>query len=104
MVPYLSWVASQGKMGATDTGPPAAGATRDSAGGWGGRMDPLAGVENTALTEGVKLLFQQAAEALSAWRARRDRQASAPQALDPRRQLGSSKTAPTAGSGKPGDG
>ena len=47
-------------------------------------MDPLTGVENAALVEGVKFLYQQAAEVLSAWRARRrDRQAPAPNVVDP---------------------
>jgi hypothetical protein len=47
-------------------------------------MDPLAGVENAALVEGVKFLYQQAAEVLSAWRARRrDREAPPPRALEP---------------------
>ena len=42
-------------------------------------MDPLAGVEDAALVEGVKFLYQQAAEVLSAWRARRrDGQAPPP--------------------------
>lgn len=46
-------------------------------------MDPLAGVENAALAEGVKFLYQQAAEVLSAWRARRrDRQARPPEVLE----------------------
>jgi hypothetical protein len=46
-------------------------------------MDPLAGVENAALVEGVKFLYQQAAEILSAWRARRrDRQAPPPIAVE----------------------
>ena len=34
-------------------------------------MDPLTGVATTALVEGVKFLYQQAGEVLSAWRARR---------------------------------
>ncbi len=47
-------------------------------------MDPLTGVENTALVEGIKFLYQQAAEVLSAWRARRrDRQAPPPKAVEP---------------------
>jgi hypothetical protein len=47
-------------------------------------MDPLAGVENAALVEGVKFLYQQAAEVLSAWRARRrDRQAPPPNVVGP---------------------
>jgi hypothetical protein len=47
-------------------------------------MDPLTGVENAALVEGVKFLYQQAAEVLSAWRARRrDRQAPPPNAVQP---------------------
>jgi hypothetical protein len=46
---------------------------RGTMGGRGGRsMDPLTGVENAALVEGVKFLYQQAAEVLSAWRARPD--------------------------------
>lgn len=46
-------------------------------------MDPLVGVENAALAEGVKFLYQQAAEVLSSWRARRrDRQARPPKALE----------------------
>ena len=47
-------------------------------------MDPLTGVENTALVEGVKFLYQQAAEVLSAWRARRrDREAPPPKVIEP---------------------
>jgi hypothetical protein len=47
-------------------------------------MDPLSGVENAALIEGVKFCYQQAAEVLSAWRARRqDREARPPKALEP---------------------
>jgi hypothetical protein len=47
-------------------------------------MDPLAGVENAALVEGVQFLYQQAAEILTAWRARRrDRQAPPPKAIEP---------------------
>src|SRR5262249_31413187 len=47
-------------------------------------MDPLTGVENAALVEGVKFLYQQAAEVLSAWRARRrDRQAPPPNMVEP---------------------
>src|SRR5262252_590950 len=47
-------------------------------------MDPLTGVENAALVEGVKFLYQQAAEVLSAWRARRrDRQAPPPNVVEP---------------------
>jgi hypothetical protein len=60
-------------------------------------MDPLAGVENTALTEGVKLVFQQAAEVLRAWRARRDRQAPAPQALEPAPAAGAEDSHPRPG-------
>jgi hypothetical protein len=46
-------------------------------------MDPLTGVENAALAEGVKFLYQQAAEVLSAWRARRrDRQAPPPNMVE----------------------
>ena len=52
--------------------------------GLGGSVDPLTGVENAALVEGVKFLYQQAAEILSAWRARRrDRQAPPPNAIEP---------------------
>jgi hypothetical protein len=47
-------------------------------------MDPLTGVENAALVEGVKFLYQQAAEVLSSWRARqRDRHAPAPEVVEP---------------------
>ena len=47
-------------------------------------MDPLSGVENAALVEGVKFLYQQAAEVLSAWRARqRDSQAQSAKAVEP---------------------
>jgi hypothetical protein len=47
-------------------------------------MDPLTGVETAALVEGVKFLYQQAAEVLSAWRARRrDRQAPPPGVVEP---------------------
>jgi hypothetical protein len=47
-------------------------------------VDPLTGVENAALVEGVKFLYQQAAEILSAWRARRrDRQAPSPNVVEP---------------------
>ena len=47
-------------------------------------MDPLAGLESAALVEGVKFLYQQAAEVLSAWRARRrDRQAPPPNVVEP---------------------
>jgi hypothetical protein len=47
-------------------------------------MDPLSGVEDAALVEGVKFLYQQAAEILSAWRARRrDRRALPPKAIEP---------------------
>jgi hypothetical protein len=47
-------------------------------------MDPLAGIENAALAEGVKFLYQQAAEVLSAWRARRrDHQAPRPKVVEP---------------------
>ena len=46
-------------------------------------MDPLAGVESAALVEGVKFLYQQAAEVLNAWRARRrDRQAPPPNVVE----------------------
>jgi hypothetical protein len=47
-------------------------------------MDPLTGVATAALVEGVKFLYQQAAEVLSAWRARRrDRQAPPPTVVEP---------------------
>ena len=47
-------------------------------------MDPLTGVATAALVEGVKFLYQQAAEVLSAWRARRrDRQAPPPNVVEP---------------------
>jgi len=47
-------------------------------------MDPLTGVATAALLEGVKFLYQQAAEVLSAWRARRrDRQAPPPTVVKP---------------------
>jgi hypothetical protein len=47
-------------------------------------MNQLAGVENAALVEGVKFLYQQAAGVLSAWRARRrDRQAPPPNVVEP---------------------
>jgi len=47
-------------------------------------MDPLTGVATAALVEGVKFLYQQAAEVLSAWRARRrDRQAPPPTMVEP---------------------
>jgi hypothetical protein len=47
-------------------------------------MDPLTGVENATLVEGVKFLYQQAAEVLSAWRTRRrDRQAPPPDVVEP---------------------
>jgi hypothetical protein len=47
-------------------------------------MDPLTGVENAALVEGIKFLYQQAAEVLNAWRARRgDRQAPPPSVVEP---------------------
>jgi hypothetical protein len=46
--------------------------------------DPLPGVESTVLVEGVKFLYQQAAEVLNAWRARRrDRQAPPPSVVRP---------------------
>jgi hypothetical protein len=46
-------------------------------------MDPLSTVTGTAITEGVKFLYQQADEFLSAWRARRhDKDAPPPRALD----------------------
>ena len=47
-------------------------------------MDLLTGVESAALVEGVKFLYQQAAEVLSAWRARRrDHQAPPPIVVEP---------------------
>lgn len=47
-------------------------------------MDPLTGVESAALVEGVKFLYQQAAEVLSAWRVRRrDRHAPPPKIVEP---------------------
>jgi hypothetical protein len=47
-------------------------------------MDPLTGVATAVLVEGVKFLYQQAAEVLNAWRARRrDRQASPPNVVEP---------------------
>ena len=47
-------------------------------------MDPLTGVATAALVEGVKFLYQQAAEVLSGWRARRrDRQAPPPTVVEP---------------------
>ena len=46
--------------------------------------DPLTGVATAALVEGVKFLYQQAAEVLSGWRARRrDRQAPPPSVVEP---------------------
>src|SRR5262249_3518078 len=46
-------------------------------------MDPLSTLAVAALTEGVKFLYGQAGEFLSAWRARRhDKDAPPPQALD----------------------
>jgi len=51
-------------------------------GGYG--MDPQTEVANAALVEGVKFLYQQAAEILSAWRARRrDRHAPPPCVVEP---------------------
>jgi hypothetical protein len=47
-------------------------------------MDPLTEVATAALVEGVKFLYQQAAEVLSGWRARRrDRHAPPPVAVEP---------------------
>ena len=48
-------------------------------------MDPLlAGVATVALTEGVKFLYQQAGEILTAWRSRRrDSAAPPPRVLEP---------------------
>jgi hypothetical protein len=46
-------------------------------------MDPLSPLAAAALTEGVKFLYQQASEFLSAWRARRhNKDAPPPRALD----------------------
>jgi hypothetical protein len=46
-------------------------------------MDPLSMLATAALTQGVKFLYQQAGEFLSAWRARRrDKDAPPPRALD----------------------
>ena len=46
-------------------------------------MDPLSILASAALTEGVKFLYQQASEFLSAWRARRqDKNSPPPRALD----------------------
>lgn len=46
-------------------------------------MDPLSAAAAAALTQGVKFLYQQAGEFLSAWRARRrDKNAPPPRALD----------------------
>jgi len=53
----------------------------DELGGWYGSTDRVA---TAALGEGVKFLYQQAAEVLSAWRARRrDRQAPPPNVVEP---------------------
>lgn len=57
-------------------------------------MDPLTGVENAALVEGVKFLYQQAAEVLSAWRARRDRQAPPPNVIGPPGAAGVARPGP----------
>jgi len=47
-------------------------------------MDPLTEAATAALVQGVKFLYQQAAEVLSAWRARRrDRQAPPPNVVEP---------------------
>lgn len=47
-------------------------------------MDPLTGAATAALVEGIKFLYAQAAEVLSAWRARRrDRQAPPPIVVEP---------------------
>lgn len=49
----------------------------------GAVMDPLSTFAAAALTEGVKFLYQQAGELLSAWRARQnDKDAPPPRALD----------------------
>ncbi len=46
-------------------------------------MDPLSALTGSAITEGVKFLYQQADEFLSAWRARRhDKDAAPPKALE----------------------
>jgi hypothetical protein len=46
-------------------------------------MDPLSLAASVAITQGVKFLYQQAGEFLSAWRKRRqDKNAPPPQALD----------------------
>ena len=47
-------------------------------------MDPLTGVATTALIEGIKFLYKQAAEILSAWRQRRhNRDAPPPRPVEP---------------------
>lgn len=47
-------------------------------------MDPLGAFAGAAITQGVKFLYQQAGEFLSAWRARRrDKDAQPPRVLDP---------------------
>ena len=46
-------------------------------------MDPLSAFAGTAITQGVKFLYEQAGEFLSAWRARRhDKDAPPPRVLD----------------------
>ena len=46
-------------------------------------MDPLSAFAGATITQGVKFLYQQAGEFLSAWRARRrDKDARPPRALD----------------------
>jgi hypothetical protein len=58
-------------------------------------MDPLTGVENAALVEGVKFLYRQAAEVLTAWRARRrDRQAPPPNVVGPPGAVGLERPRP----------
>jgi hypothetical protein len=58
-------------------------------------MDPLTGVATAALVEGVKFLYQQAAEVLSAWRARRrDRQAPPPTVVEPPGSIGVERPRP----------
>jgi hypothetical protein len=52
--------------------------------GVGGYMDPLSTLAVGAITEGVKFLYGQAGEFLSAWRRRRqDKDAPPPRALEP---------------------
>ena len=50
---------------------------------WGAFMDPISAFAGAALTQGVKFLYQQAGEFLSAWRERRrDKDAPPPRVLD----------------------